>query len=83
MFPIMTGTADILIHNLEQKAKTGDSFDIYDNYQRLTLDVIGRCGFGLRTDAQTDPEDPFLVNIRTLFNTLSKTILLPLVSKYL
>ncbi|XP_067672070.1 cytochrome P450 3A11-like [Haliotis asinina] len=79
MFPIITDTADILIDNLEKKAASGESFDIYSTFQCLTLDVIGRCAFGLRTDAQTDPNDPFLNNIRTLFNTLSKTLILPLV----
>lgn len=82
MFSIMTDTADILIDNLDRKAESGDSFDIYSTFQCLTLDVIGRCAFGLRTDAQTDPNDPFLNNIRTLFNTLSKTLILPLVSEY-
>jgi len=51
-------------------------------YQRLTLDVIGRCAFGLQTNAQTDTDDDFLKNIRFLFDGLSKTFIQPLVSKY-
>ena len=51
-------------------------------YQSLTLDVIGRCAFGLQTNAQTDKDDPFLKNIRILFNGLATTVIQPLVSKY-
>lgn len=56
-------------------------FYITSLYQRLTLDVIGRCAFGLQTNAQTDEEDDFLKNIRFLFDGLSKTFIQPLVSE--
>lgn len=52
-------------------------------FQCLTLDVIGRCAFGLRTNAQADDKDPFLINVRSLFSRLSKTMILPAVSKYI
>lgn len=51
-------------------------------FQCLTLDVIGRCAFGLRTNAQADDKDPFLINVRSLFSRLSKTMILPAVSEY-
>lgn len=50
-------------------------------FQRLTLDIIGRCALGLQTNAQTDVNDPFLTNIRTLFRTINNKVILSVVSK--
>ncbi|XP_061191534.1 cytochrome P450 3A4-like [Saccostrea echinata] len=79
MFGIMNECTDHFLENMEKKTKTSKMLDIYDLYQCLTLDVIGRCAFGLRTNAQVDEEDPFLTNVRSLFNRLSKTMILPAV----
>ncbi|KAL5018223.1 hypothetical protein ScPMuIL_003945 [Solemya velum] len=78
MFNIMNSSVDFLVANLEKQCESGKPFDVYSKFQSLTLDVIGRCAFGLQTNAQTDPNDPFMTNIGILFNTLSKTIILPL-----
>ena len=48
--------------------------------QSMTLDVIGRCAFGLQTHAQVDKEDMFLVKIRNLFKAMTKTKIEPLLS---
>ncbi|RUS73984.1 hypothetical protein EGW08_018252, partial [Elysia chlorotica] len=45
--------------------------------QSMTLDVIGRCAFGLQTHAQVDKEDVFLVKIRNLFKAMTKTKIEP------
>ncbi|ESO83981.1 hypothetical protein LOTGIDRAFT_108496, partial [Lottia gigantea] len=79
MFSIMNDCTDLFVENLDGKADDGKSFDIYSMFQCLTVDVIGRCAFGLQTDAQKDSTDPFLTQIRTLFNGLTKSIILPLV----
>nr|XP_022318271.1 cytochrome P450 3A9-like isoform X2 [Crassostrea virginica] len=79
MFGIMNECTDHLLDNLNKKTKSCKSLDIYDLFQCLTLDVIGRCAFGLRTNAQADDQDPFLTNVRSLFSRLSKTLILPAV----
>ncbi|XP_041364331.1 cytochrome P450 3A24-like [Gigantopelta aegis] len=79
MFSIISNNVDILVKMLTEKSKKGNPFDIYSTFQGLTLDVIGRCAFGLHTEAQTDPNDPFLNNIRKLFNNMATTFILPLV----
>ncbi|XP_059178255.1 cytochrome P450 3A6-like [Physella acuta] len=79
MTPIMTESADILVERLTDKAKEQKSMDIYSVFQSLTLDVIGRCAFGLQTKAQVDDNDLFLVKIRKLFHTMSTTLIEPLV----
>ncbi|CAG2253000.1 Cytochrome P450 3A19,Thromboxane-A synthase,Putative cytochrome P450 CYP13A5,Putative cytochrome P450 CYP13A7,Putative cytochrome P450 CYP13A4,Cytochrome P450 72A225 [Mytilus edulis] len=78
MYSTMSDRVDHLMDNLENKKEV--SIDMYDLFQCLTLDVIGRCAFGLQTNAQIDSNDPFLINIRTLFSYISKTFILPLVS---
>lgn len=82
MYSTMSNGVDRLMENLEKDNKGEKSVDIYDLFQCLTLDIIGRCAFGLQTNAQTDINDPFLTNIRTLFRTLSKNFILPVVMAF-
>ncbi|XP_054709648.1 cytochrome P450 3A24-like [Uloborus diversus] len=68
MAPIMNGAIDSLLKNVEKKSNRGEAFDIYPMYQGLTMDVIGRTAFGIQTDVQNDPNDPFLRSARILFS---------------
>ncbi|KAH9513039.1 hypothetical protein Btru_035682 [Bulinus truncatus] len=79
MTPIMLEAADILTERLTEKSKEEKSIDIYSVFQSLTLDVIGRCAFGLKTNAQVDEKDMFLQKIRSLFKTMSTTFIEPIV----
>ena len=56
-------------------------FVFFSLFQRLTLDIIGSCALGLQTNAQTDINDPFITNIRTLFRTINNKVILSVVSK--
>ncbi|GFR73027.1 cytochrome P450 3A29-like [Elysia marginata] len=78
MTPIMSEAADILVERLTDKVKEENSTDIYSVLQSMTLDVIGRCAFGLQTHAQVDNNDMFLVKIRSLFKAMTKTKIEPL-----
>jgi hypothetical protein len=49
----MSACVDLTLAVADEKAKTGESFDIFETYQRLTLDVIGRCALALDLDCQT------------------------------
>uniref|UniRef100_A0A915I5N1 Cytochrome P450 n=1 Tax=Romanomermis culicivorax TaxID=13658 RepID=A0A915I5N1_ROMCU len=60
-----------LMGNLERKAETGDVFDIYNNYQGLTMDVIGQCAFAMEVNCQTDQNDSFLNDVRALFRSFN------------
>lgn len=79
MFGTINNSADHLLSNTEKRCKDGETYDVYSMYQSFTLDVIGRCAFGLQTNAQTHDDDDFLKNIRYLFDGLSKTYIQPLV----
>lgn len=83
MMNIMTTSADMLVENLSSRCRGREgTVDMYSAFQSLSLDVIGRCAFGLQTRAQTDPHDEFLITIKSLFDLMSTTIILPLVSEY-
>ncbi|XP_035829344.1 cytochrome P450 3A8, partial [Aplysia californica] len=69
-------------HRLEtdnRKGRGAKTLFIHSVFQSLTLDVIGRCAFGLNTQAQVDENDVFLVKIQSLFHTMSTTIIQPIV----
>jgi len=59
---------DILLNKCETFCQSGESFDIYKNFQALTLDVIGQCAFAFNVNCQNDPNDLFLVNVQKFFN---------------
>ncbi|XP_064599117.1 cytochrome P450 3A8-like [Liolophura sinensis] len=77
MSPIINKAVSEMIDNMEKPATTGEPYDIFEAFQRLTLDVIGRSALGLNFTCQKDPDDPYLRNIRFLFQGLAKSKLLP------
>ncbi|XP_021373364.1 cytochrome P450 3A11-like [Mizuhopecten yessoensis] len=79
MTVVMEQQIDKLLQNLGTQQDKGIYFDIYRQFQSLTLDVIGRCAFGLHTNAQLDLSDAFLNNIQSLFRNMSTTVILPIV----
>ncbi|KAI1288441.1 Cytochrome P450 3A6 [Halotydeus destructor] len=64
--PLVHDAIDALLENI--KAKDGGDFDIYPMLQGLTMDTIGRSAFGIKTDVQRNPDDPFLKAAREVFN---------------
>lgn len=68
MSPIMNDAIDNLLENLNEKCQSGENFDIYTLYQRLTMDVIGRTAFGIQTNVQKNPDDPLLRLAYILFH---------------
>uniref|UniRef100_A0A915JB11 Cytochrome P450 n=1 Tax=Romanomermis culicivorax TaxID=13658 RepID=A0A915JB11_ROMCU len=67
MSNIINQKIDSLTNRLAVQAENLESFDIYENFQALTLDVIGQCAFGMEVNCQTDNNDPFLLDAKELF----------------
>ncbi|XP_022253886.1 cytochrome P450 3A11-like isoform X3 [Limulus polyphemus] len=76
MTPIMQKAIGILMEKIDEKAQTEEDFDIYEMYQELTTDVIGQTAFGIQTNVQQNPEDPFLTNCRAIFNIQTSEFLI-------
>uniref|UniRef100_A0A914X3G6 Cytochrome P450 n=1 Tax=Plectus sambesii TaxID=2011161 RepID=A0A914X3G6_9BILA len=55
------------VEMMKIRCESGTSFNIYDDFQSLTLDTIGVCAFAVDSKCQTDRNDPFYVNVRKMF----------------
>ncbi|CAF0733080.1 unnamed protein product [Rotaria sordida] len=68
MFPIIDDCITTFLIKLEECMKTSsEGFDIYKLYKRLTMDLIWRCCFGIKTDMQNDPNNPYLKRSQEVF----------------
>lgn len=68
MTPIMESAIDIFIGKIDEQAKKGNEFDIYDNYQLLTADVISKAALGIDTNVQNDPKNRFFEAAKAIFD---------------
>jgi len=48
--------------------KRNRSFDIYEMYKRLSLDILLECEYGRKTDVQTNPKNAYFTAIAGFFN---------------
>jgi cytochrome P450 len=79
MSPLINRNVDSLMEKLAEQHRHGQPFDIYAFLQRLTMDTIWSCVFGLDTDMQNNPNDPYLVQSQRVFaeeNRITKLIIL-------
>ncbi|CAM1302716.1 CYP3A4 (predicted) [Pycnogonum litorale] len=68
---------DTMVRRIDDKAEKGEDFDIYQMFQGLTLDVIGRTAFGIQTRSQEDENDILLNVSREIFQrTLANRLLM-------
>ncbi|XP_050388972.2 cytochrome P450 3A29 isoform X2 [Patella vulgata] len=63
----------LLSNKLVTKAKKGETVDVKHYFGVYTMDVIARTAFGLDTDSQNNPDEPFVDNARKLFATAKFT----------
>ncbi|KAG1679742.1 Thromboxane-A synthase [Nymphon striatum] len=81
MSGIMNTAIDQLMNKIKLKGKSGEMFDIYEFYQELTIDIIGRTAFGIETNVQNKKDDPFLMNAKGIFSISLTNPVLVLQSK--
>ncbi|XP_067139926.1 cytochrome P450 3A7-like isoform X2 [Centruroides vittatus] len=67
MMPLMSEAIETLFDNIKINAEKNKTFDIYNMYARLTMDVIGRTAFGIRTDVQKNQSDLFFLHCKAMF----------------
>ena len=63
MLPMIDDCIATLMRQLDQSAE----FDIYQSYKSLTMDLIWRCCFGIETDMQCNPNNPYLLRSQQVF----------------
>ncbi|UJR37833.1 hypothetical protein I4U23_030523 [Adineta vaga] len=80
MLPLIEDCIERFMMKVDENMKTStEGFDIYKSYKCLTMDLIWRCCFSIKTDMQSDPNDPYLKRCQDVFarenNTYLATIL--------
>ncbi|GFV39345.1 cytochrome P450 3A29 [Trichonephila clavipes] len=65
----INSSIDNMMNSFRERAEKGEEFEIFDVYQRLTLDVITKTAFGVQTDVQTNAECSVLRATKLLFLT--------------
>ena len=60
MSSMIEDSVNRFLNIIDSKSKTGEEFNVYELYQRLTTDVIVRTAFGVKTEVQNDTNDKFL-----------------------
>ena len=84
MFPTITSCVSAFMSKLDQQtASPADELDIYKLYKCLTMDLIWRCCFGVRTDMQNRAADPFFVRSQEVFAREHSTYLATLLGIFI
>ncbi|UJR16825.1 hypothetical protein I4U23_003724 [Adineta vaga] len=90
MAPLVDQCIDSFLEKLSEIEKQNHEFDIYKLYQRLTMDVICHCAFGIDTDMQNDLDNEIMTKAAFVFKQdvermlLSKlSYLMPWLTPYL
>ncbi|XP_072415399.1 cytochrome P450 3A21-like isoform X1 [Chiloscyllium punctatum] len=66
MCPIISRYAENLVKNAKQKAKLNESADIKDFFGAYSMDVITSTAFSVDVDSISNPNDPFVKNVKEL-----------------
>uniref|UniRef100_A0A1I7V563 Cytochrome P450 n=2 Tax=Caenorhabditis tropicalis TaxID=1561998 RepID=A0A1I7V563_9PELO len=75
MHETIASKIDIFLEILKEKSEEiggggGGKWDIYEDFQGLTLDVIGKCAFAIDSNCQRDRNDVFYVNARKFISNI-------------
>ncbi|CAG2174488.1 unnamed protein product, partial [Oppiella nova] len=69
MHALINELSNRMVNALDVIAKNEGQFDAIDMSERYVTEVIVACGFGAKSSALTDLDDPYLVNARNIFST--------------
>uniref|UniRef100_A0A4W4H175 unspecific monooxygenase n=1 Tax=Electrophorus electricus TaxID=8005 RepID=A0A4W4H175_ELEEL len=68
MFGIMKTHSNTLVKNLERTAKQASGVNVKTFFGAYSMDVVTSTAFSVDIDSLNNPEDPFVTNIKKLFN---------------
>ena len=68
MTPIIDDAINNFIDIIEKRSESEEEFDVYDMFQNLTTDVIGRTAFGIQSNVQNEANNKFLEAAKAIFN---------------
>ncbi|XP_078723533.1 cytochrome P450 3A24-like [Lampetra fluviatilis] len=67
MCPLIVRCADALVKNLHDKSQSGKLVDLKETFGAYSMDVIACSAFSTDVDSQNNPNDPFVVNGKSIF----------------
>ncbi|GIX66718.1 cytochrome P450 3A8 [Caerostris extrusa] len=65
----MNSSIHVMLEVLQERAEKGEEFEIFDVFQRLTMDVITKTAFGIQTDVQKNSKSSLLAATKLIFRT--------------
>lgn len=65
----INSSVETLLNIMKERAKKSEVFDAFDAYQRVTMDIITRTAFGIRTDVQNNMKSRLLKATALMFHT--------------
>lgn len=80
MYETVKDKIDEFMIIVEEHSANGARFDIYDDFQALTMDVIGKCAFAIESNCQRDRNEIFYTRAKEMFNQIDMkaNLLVPL-----
>ena len=75
MYPMIKQCLNEFIEHLEIRAKNKENINLKEAHGNYTMDVIATCAFATQTNAQKDPDNPFIVNVNKIFSLPFKRLL--------
>lgn len=84
MLPLIDDCIAILMNKLKGCTKSSsEGIDIHKSYKSLTMDLIWRCCFGIKTNMQNDASDPYMKRSQEVFSRQNSTYLATLLSIFI
>ncbi|CAF0857049.1 unnamed protein product [Adineta ricciae] len=84
MIPMITDCISNLVAKIEDCIQNDSAeFDISKLYKSLTMDLIWRCCFGMKTDMQSNPNNPYLIRSQQVFARENSTYLTTLLGIFI
>jgi len=68
MYPKIRECLQEFLDHLETYAKDGKDINLKEMHGNYTMDVIATCAFATKTNAHKDPNNPFVVHARNIFD---------------
>ncbi|XP_044145301.1 cytochrome P450 3A19-like isoform X3 [Bufo gargarizans] len=92
MFPIVKQYGDLLVKNIQKKVDNKEFIDMKNIFGSYSMDIVLSTSFSVNVDSLNNPNDPFVINGRNLFNfsflnplfltTLLCPFLIPILDKF-
>ena len=68
ILPLVKTSLEVLLNAIEKQTNGNGEVEVKNIFGAFTMEVIGSCAFATNTNTLVNPDHPFLVNAKKLFN---------------